>query len=966
MDKLDTNFHLTLRTAFEAYRSLTVQCDSYCIENADTLLAVVKAVDSKTDKVQFFKSNSGTFAPAARWSFIPGVGEQVATLVNDASTNDGLAAHFRGAAEAVHKNEMAIGAEQVNAGSLCSRRPSAAANVGSLPTEGKEKSPAETAGACFETFALLEVAAFKRHCSLNIYRSLEKVLHPNVPDPMFKIRSQDDSIAWSNPIPDSIKAPIRAAELQFAPHLGLLPALDHAISRTGSNASVGSKRGSQSATQFKHLAFGGTLSDCAAGSGLPVPLLVSSCIKALSEDKAIREEGLFRVPGANAEIADLKNAFERGNDPLVGGAAGHDPNAIAGTLKLYLRSLANPVLTFENYALFVGLMKLPNEEQMLLAVKKLFATRMPAEHIAVLKVLLPFLLNCAKHKANNRMDVPNLAMVFGPGLLQAPLDDLEAIMRDQTSVNRITMFLIQNHEKIFGGRSGAGASSESDGTAAAAAAAASASPAAVSSASSSPPRSPHRNSPPPPEKRGSTGSGESGDGGGGLNSRQLTVRTKPSSPATPSQPKPALVRSPPGRTARAKFDYEARSDLELSFKAGESMTVFDSADSNWWNGELNGQKGCIPAAYVIVLEGEDSTPAVAATPEADYMSVEQNSGRRGVGGTHEEDPYLVVADDAAGGDATGGSVISPEKKASSTAPSPVMNAAAAIAAAAAAKVAGNGLRKSGTFQSPVPRDRTDTGESSGQPAAPPKPGRSPRSERASMPAPSVPPPSGPPPAASVATMGSAGTTSGDNNPFTNSDSPVGGGPPSFKPPSGPPGVKAKPAPPPAGNKRPPPKAAKKPPVRVSEASEEGETPPPMSPPSLPTAPMPPADDADDDAGAVTDDGDEAADGISPMRRLKLPGVKKERPVSVGPSFAPPPPPPPAGGSDDEAEGAGAGASDAASMPSPPPASTDEEATEEEDDGARRASGPGAPPPMPPAGVTDAGGNDTDDSGDLDV
>ena len=49
------------------------------------------------------------------------------------------------------------------------------------------------------------------------------------------------------------------------------------------------------------------------------------------------------MPGGNAEIADMKNAFERGNDPLVGGAAGHDPNAIAGTLKLYLRSLANPV-----------------------------------------------------------------------------------------------------------------------------------------------------------------------------------------------------------------------------------------------------------------------------------------------------------------------------------------------------------------------------------------------------------------------------------------------------------------------------------------------------------------------------------------------------------------------------------------------------------------------------------------------
>lgn len=239
---------------------------------------------------------------------------------------------------------------------------------------------------------------------------------------MFKTRSTEDELPWASPIPDALKAPISAADLVFAPVHGLLPALGH-VNRAGSNTSVGGRRSSQVAPQFKHLAFGGTLVDCAAGSGLPVPLLVSSCIKALSEDKAIREEGLFRVPGGNAEITDLKNAFERGDDPLVGGAAGHDPNAIAGCLKLYLRSLANPVLTFENYALFVGLMKLPSENQMLLTVKQLFATRMPAEHIAVLKVLLPFLLNCAKYKSDNRMDVPNLAMVFGP-VITPPLSTL--------------------------------------------------------------------------------------------------------------------------------------------------------------------------------------------------------------------------------------------------------------------------------------------------------------------------------------------------------------------------------------------------------------------------------------------------------------------------------------------------------------------------------------------------------------
>ena len=126
-------------------------------------------------------------------------------------------------------------------------------------------------------------------------------------------------------------------------------------------------------------------------------------------------------------------------------------------------------------------------------------------------------------------DIPMTRNIGRPGLLKAPQDDLEAIMRDQASVNRITMFLIQNHDEIFDD----GERGERGGAAAAGAGAGPAVPASPTPTSSSPPRSPHRSSPPPPSK----GEGEGGRGP----TRQLTVRTKPASPATPTQPKPKLV-----------------------------------------------------------------------------------------------------------------------------------------------------------------------------------------------------------------------------------------------------------------------------------------------------------------------------------------------------------------------------------------------------------------------------------------
>jgi SLIT-ROBO Rho GTPase activating protein len=78
-----------------------------------------------------------------------------------------------------------------------------------------------------------------------------------------------------------------------------------------------------------------------------VPLIVSSCIRQLTAF-CLDEEGLFRVPGSTVEVQALKDAFAKGVDPLSPAPTPHpDPAAVAGVLKLYLRELSDPVMTYK-------------------------------------------------------------------------------------------------------------------------------------------------------------------------------------------------------------------------------------------------------------------------------------------------------------------------------------------------------------------------------------------------------------------------------------------------------------------------------------------------------------------------------------------------------------------------------------------------------------------------------------------
>lgn len=184
------------------------------------------------------------------------------------------------------------------------------------------------------------------------------------------------------------------------------------------------------------------------GPGQLIPEIVEQCIKYLNA-KALTLEGIFRLSGSATVIENYRKAFDNGDKVDLWSEP--DPHAIAGLLKLYFRSLPEPILTYDLYDAIIAAQSAPNQGLRIRYLKGLIQ-RLPQMNLELTKQLFQLLTKVNEQSKVNKMGLANLATVFGPNLLISPDRSMLQMVQDTPLINGIVSNLIQFYDNIFLGK----------------------------------------------------------------------------------------------------------------------------------------------------------------------------------------------------------------------------------------------------------------------------------------------------------------------------------------------------------------------------------------------------------------------------------------------------------------------------------------------------------------------------------
>ncbi|XP_071016658.1 SLIT-ROBO Rho GTPase-activating protein 2-like isoform X4 [Oncorhynchus clarkii lewisi] len=332
-------------------------------------------------------------------------------------------------------------------------------------------------------------------------------------------------------------------------------------------------------------------------AGQVIPLMVESCIRFISRH-GLHHEGIFRVSGSQVEVNDIKNSFERGEDPLAGDQNDHDMDSIAGVLKLYFRGLDHALFPKEVFHDLISCVSMENLQERAVHIRKVLLS-LPSNTLIIMRYLFAFLNYLSRYSEDNMMDPYNLAICFGPTLMSVPesCDQVSC----QAHVNELIKTIIIHHDGVFPGPR------DLQG------------PVYISPGATDEYCDPHCEPPlvdiPAPDTISVIHNSDDGS---------LVV--------SESDPIEAI----------ARFDFSGRTNQELSFKKGASLLLFQRASDDWWEGRHNGVDGLVPHQYIVV---QDMPDGGRGSPKTEAELQEERVSTRGTAasptGAHVADIYLA-------------------------------------------------------------------------------------------------------------------------------------------------------------------------------------------------------------------------------------------------------------------------------------------------------------------------------------
>ena len=191
--------------------------------------------------------------------------------------------------------------------------------------------------------------------------------------------------------------------------------------------------------------FGTDLDKHLDNTGKPVATVLQKCCSSLLRS-GIEQPGIFRLAGGLPQLRKLKAMFD--SNRMDEEEWEQDVFTLAQAIKLYLRELPEPLLTFDMFEEWIACIGNPRVTERVTRCRDL-VQKLPNSFQINLQYVIWFLSQVASREAENKMGASNLGLVLGPNVLRTKNeDDNESITALNAGASLVEL-MIRNYSVIF-------------------------------------------------------------------------------------------------------------------------------------------------------------------------------------------------------------------------------------------------------------------------------------------------------------------------------------------------------------------------------------------------------------------------------------------------------------------------------------------------------------------------------------